>query len=273
MFCINCGAEITDNNNYCSNCGQNLSKYQKSSDIAMKHSEINLYEQQWKKVLHEPIAPYLTSSYNIQNNLVEGLVLAVTFMVTFQYWGQMNLPILLKIFYCIGFVIVMWHNSLLYQQYIVTRISFFEKIIPIMIGVFQCFLALSVAQPIYIFTLIIIPLKSLLVINLFVLYRKHKNPISFEIWKEHYRTLGSDFAQDMYDEYVKSLRSTVRQVFIVIILISILTLFNYFAPLDSAIKTYISFIILVIFLIMSTYFDLNYSFNNSEKLKKYGYKW
>jgi hypothetical protein len=239
----------------------------------MKHSEVDLKDEQLEIVLHEPVAPYLSSTLNIINHLIHGLVLAAIFYVITIYWGQLTLPIVCNLIYCIGFVIVNWHSNMIYQQYIVARVSIFETILPIIAGIFLCVLALSVAQPIYIFTLLIIPIKITIVLMLWNQNRKNKDPIAFKIWKEHYKKLGSEFAQDMFDEFRKVGETGLRVTFFIIICISILTLFNYFVPIDSAIKTYISFIILVTFLILISYFDLNHAFNNSEKLKKYGYKW
>jgi zinc-ribbon domain len=276
MFCVNCGAEIPDNSSYCLNCGQDLGKYQEKSsafDVDMEHSEVVLKDEYLEKVLHEPVAPYLSSTLNIINHLVEGLVLAAIFYVITIYWGQLTLPIVCNLIYCIGLVIVLWHSNITYQQYIVARVSIFETLIPIIIGIFQCVLVLAVVQPIYIFTLLVIPIKSMLVLLLWDQNRKNKDPIAFKIWKEHFKKLGSEFSKDMFDEFRKAGETGMRLTFFIIIIISILTLFNYFAPIDSAIKTYISFIILVIFLILNSYFDLNHFFNNSEKLKKYGYKW
>jgi hypothetical protein len=274
VFCSNCGTEITDNSNYCYNCGQDLTKYQeKSSAVDMGHSEVGLKDDQLKKVLHEPIAPYLSSTYNILNHLVEGLVLAAILYVISIHWGQLTLPIVLNIIYCVGLVFVIWYSNIIYQQYVVARASAFEIIIPIIIGIFQCVLALAVALPIYIFTLLVIPIKASLLFLIWNQNRKNKDPLAVKIWIEHYKALGSQFAQDMFYEFTKYGNSQQRLMVPIIIIIGILTIFNYFFPLDSAIKTYISFIILITFLILSTYFDLNHFFNHSEKLKKYGYKW
>lgn len=274
MFCVNCGAEITDNSNYCSNCGQDLNKYQeKTPIIEMKHSKNELMKNDLMKVLHEPVAPYFSNTINILNQLVEGLVLAAIFYVLAINWGQLTLPIVLNIIYCVGLVIVIWYNNVILQQY-VTWASPFETLFQIVWGIFQCVLVLAAAQPIYIFTLLIIPIKIMIVLLLWNLNHKNKDPQALKIWNEHYKAFGSQFAQDMFDEFKKFGNTQMRTTsYVIIIIIGLLTLFNYFAPIDSAIKTYISFIILLIFLIMSTYFNLNHFFNNSEKLKKYGYKW
>ena len=50
----------------------------------MKSSEDELTDYQLKKVLHEPLAPYLASAYNTLTHLVQGLVLAAIFYVSIQ---------------------------------------------------------------------------------------------------------------------------------------------------------------------------------------------
>jgi hypothetical protein len=90
------------------------------------------------------------------------------------------------------------------------------------------------------------------------------------MWKEHFRELGSKFARDFFDEIKRYETEGIRRMTYLTILIGILTLFNYYFPLNLTIKGYISFIaIITIFIFMMNHSDMNDHLNNSKKLKKY----
>ena len=103
--------------------------------------------------------------------------------------------------------------------------------------------------------------------------REDKHPQAKEIFKQHFKDLGPQFGVDVYHEFMNFLIDGIKKVFIGIVILAILTVFNYLFPLSLDWKTYISTFIVGILLILSSYGDLNHFFNNSEKLKKYGLKW
>jgi hypothetical protein len=237
----------------------------------MKRSEDELTD--YKLVLHEPVAPYVVHSYNMLMHLVQGLVLAALFFVISEQ-EHFTLPLLCNLIICLGIMVSLWYNFLTNNQYgSAMRASVLNTLIPILLGVFQVGLALAITQSIYLFTLLMVPIFITVMIQLVDHINKHKNPQSLEIWKEHYKELGSQFAQDLFGELKRYEKDQLHKVFKLTISLGILTLFNYFFPLSLEIKTYISFIIVGIFIVLSVYFDLNHFFNDSEKLKKYGYKW
>jgi hypothetical protein len=236
-------------------------------------SENELTKRHIKKVLHEPMAPYLASVYNILTHLVQGLVLAALFYVM-SIQTHITPLIVCNLIISFGFVVVIWHTFINHNQYIVMRISTIDTLLPIILAVCQCLLALAINQPIYIHTLLIFPIIIMLEIIALNAYIKNKDPIALEIFEEHFQDLGTQFAQDLYEEFRNFEEITIkRNMITLLIILSILTIFNYFAPLNLTLKTYISTIVVGIIIIMIGYFDLNRFFNNSEKLKKYGYKW
>lgn len=225
-----------------------------------------------KKVLHEPVAPNVSTAYFILINLVQGLVLAAilsTIRIP-EIWTPIVVGNLIISF---GFVIGIWYNFITNTQYHVMRITIFDVIIPVVLFVCQYALALTINQPVYIFTLAVIPIYVMIEFIFLNGYLKNKDPLALETYKEHYEVLGLQFAQDIYDEYIKFHIVYLKQVFFAIIIVGILTIFNYLFPLNLEIKAYISITVVGIFIITGVYYDLNHFFNNSEKLKKYGYKW
>jgi D-ribose pyranose/furanose isomerase RbsD len=236
-------------------------------------SENELTKRQYKKVLHEPMAPYLASVYNILTHLIQGLVLAALFFVM-SIQTQITPLVLSNLIISFGFVVVIWHTFINHNQYIVMRISVIDTLLPIILAICQVTLALAINQPIYIHTLLIFPIIIMLEIIALNAYIKNKDPMALEIFKEHFKDLGTQFAQDFYDEFRNFEEITIKRNMITLfIILSILTIFNYFAPLNLTIKTYISTIVVGIIIILIGYYDLNRYFNNSKKLKKYGYKW
>ena len=239
----------------------------------MKSSEYELTDEQLRKVLHEPVGPYVLEAYNTELHLVEGLVLAALFyIVTIQ--PHITLPIVCNLIICVGFVITFWYGILTNSQYgSAMRASVFNTIIPLLFGVFQVILALAVAQPIYIFTLLVIPIMLVSLYQFWDHVKKHSDPQALKVWKGHFKDIGSQFTEDLFGEFRSYEKEQMQRLIYLTISLFILSLFNVFFPLNLDIKTYISFIIIGTFLIIGNYFDLNRYFNNSEKLQKYGIRW
>jgi hypothetical protein len=77
----------------------------------MDSSEYELTDEQLRKVLHEPVGPYVLEAYNTELHLVEGLVLAALFyVITIQ--PHITLPIVCNLIICVGFVITFWYGIL-----------------------------------------------------------------------------------------------------------------------------------------------------------------
>jgi hypothetical protein len=233
-----------------------------------------LPDYHFRKVLHEPLAPYVVESYNRLTNLIQGLTVAAIFFVVTQL-PEITPLIVCNLIICLTVVIFIWHTYITTSQYYVMRASPFNTIIPVILGFTQVALALTVDQPIYIFTMFLTIVMIIFLFQIVDNIHKDSKPQALEIWKEHYKELGTQFAQDIFDEYRRYQRIGLRNCFLGIMSVVVLTSFNYLFPISLEIKGYISFIIVeILFLIVGLYFsDLNRFFNNSEKLKKYGYEW
>jgi hypothetical protein len=155
------------------------------------------------------------------------------------------------------------------------RPSSLNTVIPIILGFTQVALVLTVDQPVYVFTTVFIIIMILFLFQLLDNMHKDSKPQALEIWREHYKELGTQFAEDLFGEYRSYQRFALRNIIVGLVSFSFLTLFNYLFPLSLEIKGYISFIIIeTLFIAVGFYLsDMNRFFNNSEKLKKYGYEW
>ena len=225
------------------------------------------------KVLHEPLAPYLANVYNNLTHLIQGLVLAAIFYVI-SIQESITFPVALNIIISFGFVIVIWHSFIMHNQYIAIRASIFDTLLPIVLAVFQCILALAVTQPIYIHTFLIFPIMIMLEFIMLNAYIKNKNQLALKVFEEHFKELGSAFAKEFYIEFRNfeklTIKNRMRLVFIILIFLNI---FNFYFPFTLDLKTYFNFIVVGIIIILMGYFDVNRFFNKSKKLGKYGYKW
>ena len=228
---------------------------------------------QLRKLMHEPVGPYVIEAYTTVMHLVQGLVLAALFyVITIQ--PQITPIIVFKVAICVGIVITIWHSVLTNTQYGSTiRGSIYNTVLPIFWGVFQLILAFSFDFPLYIFLLLMIPIFVIAILHTWDHVIKNRRPQAFKIWKAHFKGFNPQFVQDLFDEFTRFEKDTVVKILYFTIALGVLTAFNYFITWNLEIQTYISLTIIGIFIIMATYSDLNRFFNNSEKLKKYGYKW
>lgn len=239
----------------------------------VKYNTDILTDIQLRKVLHEPVGPYVVSAYTTVMHLVQAFVLAALFyMITIQ--SSINPIIILKIAISVGIVIGIWHHVLTNTQYgSALRASIYNTLFPVAWGFFQILLIFAVNHPIYIFTLLTIPIFAVSVIHEWDHIKKHKKPQAFKIWKGHFKEFDPQFVKDLFDVFTGYEKDQLTKVSYFLTVLAVLTVFNYFISWNLEIQTYISLIIVGIFIIMAIYFDLNRFLNNSEKLQKYGYEW
>lgn len=232
-----------------------------------------LTDDQLRKIMHEPVGPYVIEAYTTVMHLVQGLVLAALFFVITEQ-PQITPIIVFKLVISVGIVITIWHNVLTNTQYgSTTRGSIYNTLLPIVWGIFQVLLAFSFDYPLYIFILLMIPIYVIAILHTWDHIIKNSRPQAFKIWKAHFKGVKPHFVQDLFDEFTRFEKDTTAKCLYFTIVLGALTLFNYFITWNLEIQTYISLTIIGIFIIMANYFDLNRFFNNSEKLRKYGYKW
>ncbi|MBM4241984.1 MAG: hypothetical protein FJ150_10055 [Euryarchaeota archaeon] len=229
-------------------------------------------DRQLKKVLHEPMALYLTLTYNTLVSLVQGFVLgAIFYIISIQQ--NIDILIICNMVICFLMAVFVWHNYIVHNQFIVIRASIFDTLIPITLGITQSLLALAIPKPIYIFTFILIFVVVILIFSLLNVFIKNNDPAALEVFKEHLKEQGPEFAEDLYEEIRNFEKQSMSNAGYIVIFFSILTAFNYFMPLSMEIKTYISTIVTGFLIIQMYRYDLNYYLNRSKKLEKYGYKW
>jgi hypothetical protein len=228
--------------------------------------------RQLKKVLHEPMALYLTLTYNTLISLVQGFVLgAIFYVITIQQ--NIDTLIICNLAISFLFAVFVWHSYIIHNQFIVIRASITDTLIPIGLGISQSLLALSIPKLIYIFTFVLIFVIIMLIFSLLNVFIKNKDPVALEVFKEHLKEQGPDFAEDLYEEIRNFEKQSIRNSSYIVVWFSILTAFNYFIPINMEIKAYISTIVIGFFILVMCRYDLNHYLNRSKKLEKYGYKW
>ena len=97
--------------------------------------EDELTERHYRKVLHEPLAPYVTQTYNTLMHLVQGLVLAAIFYVISIHWGQLTLLIVCNLIICVGGLISLWYSYNTNTQYFIMRATILTTTIPVAMGI------------------------------------------------------------------------------------------------------------------------------------------
>lgn len=189
---------------------------------------------------------------------------------------QENLDILiaLKVLPVFLVICVIWHSYLVYIQHSAWRAGIFDTIIPLFFAIFQCLLILAIPKTIFIFSLCltIIPIIGFFAyLNTFI---RSGDPHIIELFKEHFREQGSEFAESLYLEVRGFGKDAMVAMLITAAAWGIMTALNYYIQaLSEEIKTYLFTIVSSLILILLLRYDLRYKLNKSEKLKEYGYRW
>jgi hypothetical protein len=225
------------------------------------------------KVLHEPIAPYLTNTYNILIQLIQGFVLAELLFILSR-GDYYNIQLVGKTIVVLSVVALIWHHYLVSNQYLVTRAGAQDTIIPLCLAVLQVLLILAMPLRSYYFSfslMLITLVSSLVYLNL---YTKYKNPIAKEIFRVHFRELGPEFAEDIYSEIINYDKKSSYFLAFVSAVLGLMTIVNYHVQfIPDEFKGYLVIVVAEAIIILLFYFDLKYVLNHSVKLKNYGFRW
>lgn len=200
------------------------------------------------------------------------MLAALFYMITMQ--PALTPVIIFKVALSVTIVIGIWHHVLTNTQYgSALRASIYNTLFPVAWGLFQIILVFAIDYPIYIFTLLTIPIFIVTIVHEWDHVKKHKKSQAFKIWKGHFKEFDPQFVKDLFEVFTSYEKDQITKISYCIAVLAFLTVFNYFISWNITIQTYITLIIMGLFFTMAIYFDLNHYLNNSEKLKKYGYEW
>lgn len=232
---------------------------------------INEENRDVKKVLHEPVSPYLTNTYNMIVTLVQGAVLATLFMILIE--NPLTLVIFFKTLPIFLLVCLIWHSYLVHDQYIAQRARLIDTLAPLALGLFQCLLILSISKSTieYAVSFSIVPFVG--IFAYIAPYTAYNDPGTRELYKEHFKEQGEDFAVTLHSECKRFDKFAVITMVFVFFVFSTITTFIYYINLSEDLKTYIATISFTLIIILLLYYDMKYFLNHSKKLQKFGYRW
>ena len=105
-------------------------------------------------------------------------------------------------------MIGLWYSILTNTQYgSAIRASVLNTLFPVVIGAIQVALAYAISLPLYIFTLLLIPLFIITIIHTQDHVKKHKEPQALEIWKGHYKEMIHNLLK-IYSANLEDLKRT-----------------------------------------------------------------
>lgn len=230
-------------------------------------------DRQIIKLLHQPIAPYLSESYNLLIQLIQSFVLGTTLIILADF-KNFNIAYMSKIIIVILIIALIWHCYLVHDQFLVTRAGPQDTIIPISLAILQVLLVIVIPLQIYLFTFIIMLItitSSVVYLNLFLKYQK---PIAKTVFKIFYREQGNQFAEDFHTELMNFDKLGITLLSCISIILGFLTIFNNFAQIiNETQKTYLSVLLIGSLIVLLFILDLRYYLNHSKKLEKYEYHW
>jgi hypothetical protein len=228
---------------------------------------------QIKSVLHEPISPYVASSFNTVTALAQGVSLAALFYVI-STQAELNLSILSKILVLFLLISYIWYSYLTQNQYTAWRPRAQDTVIPIFLAVTQCLLTVSIRQPIFVFSFFF---TLLMVVGFFAAlnpYTGDQTPYAIRLFHEHYKDQCEGFAEDFRLEIInfdKFLMLATTSLAIVFSLFTALLYLTY--PANELVKSYLLTAFCGLILLAMFRFDFRYYVNHSKKLKKYDFVW
>jgi hypothetical protein len=239
--------------------------------IQRVNREVGDENKQIRKVLHEPVSPYLAETYNMIIHLIQGVVLASLFVVLIE--NELTARLLFKIIPVFFLAVVIWHSYFVHDQYIAQRARLFDTLAPIMLGVSQGLVVWSIPRSISEYALFFAIVPLLGIVAYMAPLTAYRNPATLELFKEHFREQGKEFAVVLHSELKRFDKHSVVMMAIISFALGVVATFIYYVNLSEDHKTYLATILIVLILTPILRFDMRRFLNRSERLRKYGYRW
>ncbi|MGZ4847486.1 MAG: hypothetical protein ACXVIP_05325 [Halobacteriota archaeon] len=230
-------------------------------------------KRQIKQVLHEPISPYVTDSFNTITHLGQGVTLAALFyIITIQTeFDLLTAGKLVVLFLGIGFI---WHLYLTSNQFVGWRPRIQDTLHPIALAIAECLLVVSIHQPIYVFAFFFTLILVIFIFAASFAITGNSRPEAVELFREHFKAQGELFADEFRLETISIYKRFLAVGAILVPVFYLVTAALYvFSSLSDVVASYAFLALCYAFFIVMFRFDYIYYLNHSETLKKYGYRW
>ena len=257
----------------------------------------------YKLILHEPIAPYFTNTYNTLLSVVQGLSLGYLFIKFGEYinhatinkdYSRLNFLHKLLIFsipehcdFLFKFILIfcmaalLWHRYVVHDQYLAWRLNWFDTFILMLFALIQYLLILSLDQTLYDFTFFTFIFYILGLLAYFYAQRKNKKEHAQLIYKEHVINLdenneqiGIEFSDIFLNEVNKfEKKADITMLICILIHLLFIIIFSFINNPNWHVLTIIYFCISFLMLIILFRFDLQFHLKKAKSLDKYNIPW
>ncbi|MGZ4905946.1 MAG: hypothetical protein ACXV5H_11120 [Halobacteriota archaeon] len=228
-------------------------------------------KKQIKQVLHEPISPYVTDSFNTATHLIQGVNLAALFYVI-SIQTKFDLLVAGKILVLFLMIGLIWYSYLTQNQFVGWRPRKRDTIIPISFALTQCLLAVSIHQPIYVFAFFFTLILVVGFLGFANPYSGNAKPDAALLFKEHFKAQGAKFAEDFRLEIINIDKRLMTSMISFVAFFGIITALLYLFQSVDEVASYAFVALCGVFIVTLFHFDFMYFLNHSETMKKYGYK-
>lgn len=181
-----------------------------------------------KRLLGEPITPYCTDAYNTLISVVHGVSLGALALV--PDYRKMEGNVFFWANVCVAFVVicVIWHRYCVENQYIAWTLRLPDTIIPMLFGLVEVYMVLSVAgtpEDTCLSYALLFLLGSFAYSNSI---KRHNNWKARTIYLEHFSELDPNFGDNFLKSFLSFARASLRKMLICAAISSI-----FFSVLDT----------------------------------------
>jgi hypothetical protein len=228
---------------------------------------------QIKMVLHEPISPYTTISFNGVTSFAQGVSLAALFYVI-STQREFDLAIVGRIAVLFLIIAWYWYFYLSTNQFCAWRPRARDTVSPMLIAVAEWLLILSIRQPTFVFSFCATLLAGVSIIAGLDACTGNQTPSSVQLFKEHYRDQCEGFAEDFRLEILRLYKSLTLATIGLTVFFSLITVLLYVTyPANELAKSYLLTALAGLLFVTLFRFDFRYYVNHSKKLQRYGFEW
>lgn len=234
-----------------------------------------------KRLLFEPVAPYYADAYNTLSSIVQGLALGVYGYEVAKLFFEVPSPfadpklsmtaVVCKLMIAFLSICVLWHRYITHDQFYAWRLGVLDTIIPIVFGLLEILLILTIAKAFVYFASIFACLSTWGIVAYINTIHRHNDPPADPnariLYREHFASLGEGFADAFFYEIARFERRAQRQLIITAVALWSVVLFMKFSSIPGAILDSVFIAMALIVLVYMLIFDLWRQLEHSPRLE------
>ena len=237
----------------------------------------------YKRIFFEPVAPYFADAYTNLCSIVQGLALGVFGWEVTKFFfdkdsampdfGILKTVVVFRLLIAFFSICVIWHRYISHTQFYAWRLGIFDTIIPMVFGLLEIMLILSISKASICFDFFFACLAIWGIIaywNTILRYNDPpENPTAKILYRKPFEHFGNDFSDAFFAEITRFERKAQLQLLLSGVILWTLILFMCYSSFSLEVLDHAFVAVAILSLVYMMFFDLWRQLEKSPRLEKF----